>query len=99
MYIVGGFNVYPAEIERQIGSLEGLHACAIIGVPDARLGEVGHAFIVRSAGSNLSEAGVIAWCKTHLANYKVPRSVSFVDSLPRNTTGKVLKFELKAMLA
>ncbi|MEA1652890.1 AMP-binding protein [Nitrospirillum sp. BR 11164] len=98
MYIVGGFNVYPAEIERQMGSLDGLHACAVVGVPDGRLGEVGHAFIVRSAGSTLTEAEVIAWSKTNLANYKVPRGVTFVDALPMNATGKILKFALKQML-
>lgn len=98
MYIVGGFNVYPAEIEKQMGSLPGLHQAAIIGVPDARLGEVGHAFIVRSAGSTLTEAEVIAWSKTQLANYKVPRGVTFMDHLPMNSTGKVIKFALKGML-
>jgi len=98
MYIVGGFNVYPAEIERQIGALEGLYQCAIIGVPDQRLGEVGHAFIVRSAGSTLTEAEVLAWSKANLANYKIPRGVTFVDALPMNSTGKVLKFTLREMV-
>jgi acyl-CoA synthetase (AMP-forming)/AMP-acid ligase II len=97
MYIVGGFNVYPAEIERQMSALEGLHDCAVIGVPDERLGEVGHVFIVRSPGSKLNEEAVIAWSKAHLANYKVPRRVTFVDELPTNATGKVMKFELKRM--
>ncbi|WP_044564006.1 AMP-binding protein [Azospirillum sp. B4] len=98
MYIVGGFNVYPAEIERQMGDLAGLRACAIVGVPDARLGEVGHAFIVRSPSSTLTEVEVIAWSKANLANYKVPRAVTFVDALPMNTSGKVLKFALKQMI-
>lgn len=98
MYIVGGFNVYPAEIEKQMSSLPGLYQCAIIGVPDARLGEVGHAFIVRSAGSTLTEAEVIAWGKANLANYKVPRGVTFLDALPMNSTGKVVKFALKDLL-
>jgi acyl-CoA synthetase (AMP-forming)/AMP-acid ligase II len=98
MYIVGGFNVYPAEIERQMSALEGLHACAIIGVPDQRLGEVGHAFIVRARGSTLTESEVLAWSKTHLANYKIPRGVTFVNELPLNATGKVVKFKLKDML-
>ena len=97
MYIVGGFNVYPAEIERQMSALEGLHACAVVGVPDERLGEVGHAFIVRSPDSRLTEAEVFAWSKAHLANYKAPRRVTFVDALPTNSTGKVLKFELRRM--
>ncbi len=98
MYIVGGFNVYPAEIEKQMGSLPGLGQCAIIGVPDARLGEVGHAFIVRAPGSSLSEAEVIAWSKAHLANYKVPRGVTFLDALPMNATGKIVKFALRAFV-
>ena len=98
MFIVGGFNVYPAEIEKQMTGLPGIHQSAIIGVPDARLGEVGHAFIVRSANSSLSENDVLAWSKANLANYKIPRGVTFVDALPMNATGKVLKFELKNMV-
>jgi acyl-CoA synthetase (AMP-forming)/AMP-acid ligase II len=97
MFIVGGFNVYPAEIERQMSSLPGLHTCAVIGVPDERLGEVGHAFIVRAPGSQLSDADVFAWSKANLANYKAPRRVTFVEELPTNTSGKVLKFELRRM--
>lgn len=99
MFIVGGFNVYPAEIERQMAALEGLHACAVIGVPDERLGEVGHAFIVRAPGSTLSESEIIAWSKANLANYKIPRGITFVDSLPMNTGGKVLKFALRKMVS
>lgn len=98
MYIVGGFNVYPAEIERQMSAIEGLRACAVIGVPDRRLGEVGHVFIVRAAGSTLTEADVIDWSRKHLANYKIPRGVTFVDALPTNSTGKVVKFMLKTMI-
>lgn len=98
MYIVGGFNVYPAEIERQMGALPGLKACAVVGVPDARLGEVGHAFIVRSPGSTLTEADVLTWSKANLANYKVPRGITFLDALPMNSTGKVVKFALRAQL-
>lgn len=98
MFIVGGFNVYPAEIEKQISVLPGLQQCAIVGVPDGRLGEVGHAFIVRAPGSTLSEAEVLAWSKSNLANYKIPRGITFVDALPMNATGKVLKYELKARL-
>lgn len=98
MYIVGGFNVYPAEIEKQMHGLEGLHQIAVVGVPDARLGEVGHAFIVRSPGSSLTAAEVIAWSKANLANYKVPRGVTFLDALPMNSTGKVVKYALKDLL-
>jgi acyl-CoA synthetase (AMP-forming)/AMP-acid ligase II len=98
MYIVGGFNVYPAEIEKQMTGLPGIHQSAIIGVPDQRLGEVGHAFIVRSAGSTITAEDVIGWSKTNLANYKVPRGVTFVDALPMNATGKVIKFALRALM-
>ncbi|HZU65383.1 MAG TPA: AMP-binding protein [Novosphingobium sp.] len=98
MYIVGGFNVYPAEIEKQMTGLPGIFQSAIIGVPDQRLGEVGHAFIVRDAGSTITAAEVIAWSKANLANYKVPRGVTFVDALPMNATGKVTKFALRALL-
>jgi acyl-CoA synthetase (AMP-forming)/AMP-acid ligase II len=98
MFIVGGFNVYPAEIERQMSLIEGLHQVAVIGVPDARLGEVGHAFIVRSAGSRLSEEGVLAWSRANLASYKIPRGVTFVDSLPLNSSGKVIKFALRELV-
>ena len=99
MYIVGGFNVYPAEIEKQMSGLPGIHQSAIVGVADARLGEVGHAFIVRSAGSTITADEVIAWSKANLANYKVPRGVTFLDALPLNATGKVVKFTLRDMLA
>ncbi|MBW8910993.1 MAG: AMP-binding protein, partial [Sphingomonas sp.] len=98
MYIVGGFNVYPAEIEKQMTGLPGIHQSAIIGVPDARLGEVGHAFIVRSAGSNVTAEEIIGWSRANLANYKVPRGVTFVDALPMNSTGKVIKFALRELL-
>lgn len=98
MYIVGGFNVYPAEIEKQMTGLPGIFQSAIIGVADQRLGEVGHAFIVRSPGSTITAEEIIAWSKANLANYKVPRGVTFVDALPMNTTGKVTKFALKALL-
>lgn len=98
MYIVGGFNVYPAEIEKQMTGLPGIHQSAIIGIPDQRLGEVGHAFIVRSAGSTITAEEVMAWSKANLANYKVPRGVTFLDELPMNSTGKVIKYALKDIL-
>ena len=97
MYIVGGFNVYPAEIEKQMSGLPGIHQSAIIGVPDPRLGEVGHAYIVRSAGSTITAEEVLGWAKANLANYKVPRGVTFLDALPMNSTGKVIKFALKEL--
>lgn len=95
MYICGGFNVYPAEIEQALARLDGVADVAVIGVPDERLGEVGRAFIVRRAGSELDESAVIAYAREHLANFKAPRSVTFTDSLPRNPGGKVVKHELR----
>jgi acyl-CoA synthetase (AMP-forming)/AMP-acid ligase II len=99
MYICGGFNVYPAEIEQVLARLDGVADVAVIGVPDERLGEVGRAFIVRRPGSEmdseLDEAAVIAYAREHLANFKAPRSVTFADSLPRNPGGKVVKHELR----
>ncbi len=95
MYICGGFNVYPAEVEQVLIRLDGVSEAAVIGVPDERLGEVGRAFVVRRAGSALDESAVIAFTRTHLANFKVPRSVVFLDALPRNAGGKVVKPELR----
>ena len=95
MYICGGFNVYPAEIEQVLARLPGVAEAAVIGVPDERLGEVGKAFVVRLPGSELDERGVIAYTREHLANFKTPRSVEFLDVLPRNPGGKVVKPELR----
>ena len=91
MYICGGFNVYPAEVEQVLARLDGVAESAVIGVPDERLGEVGKAFIVTLPGVTLDEATVIAYTREHLANFKAPRSVAFLDVLPRNPGGKVVK--------
>ena len=91
MYICGGFNVYPAEIEQVLARLDGVVESAVIGVPDERLGEVGKAFIVTKPGFDLDEDTVIAYAREHLANFKAPRSVEFLDVLPRNPGGKVVK--------
>ncbi|MBO0680865.1 fatty acid--CoA ligase family protein [Mycolicibacterium sp. S2-37] len=91
MYICGGFNVYPAEIEQVLARLDGVVESAVIGVPDDRLGEVGKAFVVTKPGSDLDEQRVIAYAREHLANFKTPRSVEFLDVLPRNPGGKVVK--------
>ncbi|KUI05825.1 3-((3aS,4S,7aS)-7a-methyl-1,5-dioxo-octahydro-1H-inden-4-yl)propanoate--CoA ligase FadD3 [Mycobacterium sp. IS-3022] len=91
MYICGGFNVYPAEIEQVLARLDGVAESAVIGVPDERLGEVGKAFIVTKSGVELDEETVIAYTREHLANFKTPRSVKFLDALPRNPGGKVVK--------
>lgn len=95
MYICGGFNVYPAEIEQVLARMDGIADAAVIGVPDPRLGEVGRAFVVPRPGSTLDEASVIAYTREHLANFKAPRSVRFVDALPRNAGGKVVKPQLR----
>jgi HIP---CoA ligase len=91
MYICGGFNVYPAEVEQVLARLDGVAESAVIGVPDERLGEVGKAFIVAKPGIDLDEATVIAYTREHLANFKTPRSVEFLEVLPRNPGGKVVK--------
>jgi HIP---CoA ligase len=91
MYICGGFNVYPAEVEQVLARLDGVAESAVVGVPDARLGEVGKAFVVARPGYALAEPDVLAWCRERLANYKVPRSVEFCADLPRNPAGKPLK--------
>ncbi|WP_396918060.1 3-((3aS,4S,7aS)-7a-methyl-1,5-dioxo-octahydro-1H-inden-4-yl)propanoate--CoA ligase FadD3 [Mycolicibacterium sp.] len=98
MYICGGFNVYPAEIEQVLARLDGVAEAAVIGMPDERLGEVGKAFVVAKPGAALDEATVIAYTREHLANFKVPRSVAFLDVLPRNPGGKVVKPQLREMI-
>jgi HIP---CoA ligase len=95
MFIVGGFNAYPAEIENTITCHPDVAQVAVVGVPEDRLGEVGYAYVVRRQGAALTESELIAWCRGQLANYKVPRRVEFVATLPLNASGKVLKFELR----
>ncbi|MCL6734956.1 FadD3 family acyl-CoA ligase [Streptomyces neyagawaensis] len=96
MFIVGGFNAYPAEIEQLLGLHPDVADVAVIGVPDARLGEVGKAFVVRRPGSLVTADDLIAWARREMANYKVPRTVDFVGELPRNAGGKVVKGELRS---
>lgn len=95
MFIVGGFNAYPAEIEQLLGLHPDIADVAVIGVPDPRLGEVGKAFAVRRPGSGLTADDLIAWSRREMANYKVPREVEFVTELPRNASGKVVKGALR----
>ncbi|MFD4412305.1 FadD3 family acyl-CoA ligase [Streptomyces sp. NPDC058476] len=95
MFIVGGFNAYPAEIEQLLGLHPDVADVAVIGIPDGRLGEVGKAYVVRRAGSVLTADDLIAWSRREMANYKVPRAVEFVGELPRNASGKVVKGELR----
>ncbi|XUL93433.1 FadD3 family acyl-CoA ligase [Streptomyces galilaeus] len=96
MYIVGGFNAYPAEIEKLLLGCESVQQVAVIGVPDERLGEVGCAFVVADSEHPTTETDVIAWARENMANFKVPRHVRFVGQLPRNAGQKVLKDELRA---
>ena len=95
MYIAGGFNCYPAEIERMIASHPGVAQVAVIGVPDERLGEVGKAYVVPRPGAQVDPAEVVSWCRDKMANYKVPRYVEAVAALPTNPSGKVLKYQLR----
>ncbi|WP_344074543.1 FadD3 family acyl-CoA ligase [Streptomyces crystallinus] len=95
MFIVGGFNAYPAEIEQVLGLHPEVADVAVVGVPDARLGEVGRAFVVRRPGSSLTGDELIAWARREMANFKVPRGVVFLGALPRNAAGKVLKVALR----
>ena len=99
MFIVGGFNCYPAEIENTLCGMPGVARAAVIGVPDERLGEVARAYIVQAPGAELDEATVIAWSRDNMANYKVPRSVRFLEEFPMNAGGTVLKNTLRAMAA
>jgi acyl-CoA synthetase (AMP-forming)/AMP-acid ligase II len=96
MYISGGFNVYPAEVEQVLIRLDGVNDIAVVGVPDERMGEVGKAYVVRGDPALTADA-VIAFARERLANFKVPREVEFMDALPRNLGGKVLKTELRGL--
>jgi acyl-CoA synthetase (AMP-forming)/AMP-acid ligase II len=95
MYICGGFNVYPAEVEAVLARLDGVAESVVIGIKDARLGEVGKAYVVPRPGRELSAADVIGHCRERLANYKVPRQVEFRTDLPRTAAGKPLKRVLR----
>jgi HIP---CoA ligase len=95
MYIVGGFNAYPAEIENMILAHPSVSQVAVIGVPDPRLGEVGFAFVIARPEHAVDPDELISWCRERMANYKVPRHVEVVDAFPLNATGKVLKYELR----
>jgi acyl-CoA synthetase (AMP-forming)/AMP-acid ligase II len=95
MFIVGGFNAYPAEIENELLRHESIAQVAVVGAPDDRMGEVGVAFVVARPGVAIDPNLIISWAKSQLANYKVPRKVVVVDALPMNASGKVLKYELR----
>jgi acyl-CoA synthetase (AMP-forming)/AMP-acid ligase II len=95
MFIVGGFNAYPAEIEDMLLGHPAVARVAVIGIPDERLGEVGMACCVPRPGATIDPDELIAWSRKRMANYKVPRRVEVVDTLPINATGKVEKRDLR----
>ena len=99
MFIVGGFNCYPAEIEAALIRHPAIAQVAVIGLADARMGEVGCACVVLREGAELDEGQLIAWSREHMANYKVPRRVCFLSALPLNPSSKVAKNELRVMLS
>ena len=94
MIVSGGENLFPREVEDLLADLDGVHEVSVLGVDDDEFGKRLAAFVVLDDGASLDEAAIKAHVRTHLANYKVPRSVTFIDALPRNQTGKVLKREL-----
>jgi acyl-CoA synthetase (AMP-forming)/AMP-acid ligase II len=99
MFIVGGFNAYPAEIENELVRHPAVGQVAVVGAPDERLGEVGVAFIVPRPDTRPDPDELIEWARNQMANYKVPRRIVIVQELPMNASGKVLKFELRERAA
>jgi acyl-CoA synthetase (AMP-forming)/AMP-acid ligase II len=99
MFIVGGFNCYPAEIESLLYGSGWFAAVAVAGVPDERMGEVGRAWVVPAPGRSFTPDEVIAWCRANMANYKVPRRVEIVSELPVTPSGKIQKFVLRERAA
>ena len=95
MVITGGVNVYPREIEECLLLHDEIVDCAVLGVPDDEWGEVLYALVQRNAGSTLDEDAVVAYVREHMADYKRPRIVEFVDELPRDPNGKVRKPKLR----
>ncbi len=91
MIIVGGFNCYPAEVERILLTHDKVRDVAVKAMVDQRLGEVPQAFVV---ADGVDEAELMAWARSQMANFKVPRKVSFMAELPRNASGKILKYLL-----
>ena len=94
MIIRGGFNVYPRELEEVLLTHPEVSLAAVVGVPHPSHGEEVKAFVVRTPGAAVTEAGLVAWCRENMAAYKYPRIVEFRDSLPMTATGKILKREL-----
>jgi acyl-CoA synthetase (AMP-forming)/AMP-acid ligase II len=96
MIISGGMNIYPAEIEAALEAHPDIYEAAVFGIPSEEWGETVHAVVVRQPGSRPEADDVIAFAREHLASYKIPRSVSFLDELPKTGSGKILKRELRA---
>ena len=96
MIISGGMNIYPAEIEAALERHPEIYDVAVFGIPSEEWGEVVHATVVRSPQSALTSEEIAAFAREHLASYKVPRSVDFIDELPRTGSGKILKRQLRA---
>jgi fatty-acyl-CoA synthase len=94
MFISGGENVYPVEVENVIYQLDGVLENAVVGIPDDKWGEIGRAYVVLKPGSNMDEGAIIGHCQGQLARYKVPKQVRFIKELPHNATGKILKHQL-----
>ncbi|HRW36677.1 MAG TPA: FadD3 family acyl-CoA ligase [Aquihabitans sp.] len=99
LFIVGGFNAYPAEIESLLLDHPHIAQVAVVGIPDERMGEVAAAFVVAATGTEPDPDEIVAWAREHMANYKAPRVVRVVDALPFNAGGKVMKFQLRDQLA
>jgi fatty-acyl-CoA synthase len=95
MFISGGENVYPAEVERVIALLPGVAECAVVAMNDEKWGEVGRAFVVRQPTSGIQAEDLRLHCQRHLARYKIPKEFVFLEMLPHNSTGKVLKAKLR----
>jgi long-chain acyl-CoA synthetase len=95
MVIVSGFNVYPNDVEAIASACPGVAECASVGVPDEKTGEAVKLFVVKMQGATLTEADVVAHCRTGMTAYKVPKLVRFVDTLPKSAVGKILRRELR----
>jgi long-chain acyl-CoA synthetase len=95
MILVSGFNVYPNEIEAVVAKIDGVLEAACIGIPDERTDEAVKVFVVRTEGSTIKAEDVVAFCRTELTGYKVPRQVAFIDALPKSAVGKILRRELR----
>ena len=97
MILTAGYNVYPAEIERVVAGHPDVALVAVGSIPDEDKGELAKAYIVSKTGTNPDADDIINYCREHLAAYKVPRAVQFVDDLPKTSTGKVMRRELKTL--